>query len=91
MNKISIIAGVISVIVSVLGFFIAVRSEIKKQTDAMLKAKIEDEKRHSRHEQRLAVIEQKFMHSETYSTKRLDEITRQLGELYEFFLEYLRE
>jgi len=79
------------VIISVLGFFLAVRTELKKQTEAMLRTKIEDEKRHSRHEQRLAVIEQKILHGETYTTKRLDDITRRLGELYEFFLEYIRD
>jgi Na+-translocating ferredoxin:NAD+ oxidoreductase RnfG subunit len=91
MNKFGIIAGVVPVIISILGFFLAIRTEIKKQTEAMLKRKIEEEKRHSRHEQRLAVLEQRTSNSESYVTKRLDDITRRLGELYEFILEYLKE
>ncbi len=78
-------------IVSMLGFFLAIRAELKKHTQQLIDSKLEEEKRHSRHEQRLTVIEQKAAYKDAYITERLDALTRRLGELYELFLEHLRE
>lgn len=89
MNNISVIAGVATFVVSMLGFFIAVRVEIKKQSDQLLKARLEEERRHSLHERRLAIIEQQIRNIELGISSRLDMITRTIKELHDLYISHI--
>jgi len=91
MNNLSIIAGAATFIVSMLGFFLAVRTELQRSTRHLLAAKLDDEKRHSLHERRLAVVEQNARTSDCNLVRRLDDINNRISQLYELYLEHLKE
>ena len=91
MSKISVIAGTVSVIISIVGLFLAIRTELKKHNDSLLIAKIEEEKRYSRNEQRLALAEQRIKSCEAHLTKSLDEINSRIDELFNCFFNFLKE
>jgi len=89
MNNISLVTGVATFIVSMLGFFIAVRVEIKKQSEHLLKARLDEERRHSMHERRLAIIEQQIRNIELGISSRLDLITRIINELHDLYISHI--
>jgi len=91
MNNISIIAGAATFIVTVLGFFLAVRTELKRNTRQLVESRLKDEKRHSIHERRLAVIERSARNNDFNLVRRLDDINSRIGQLYELYLEHLKE
>ena len=91
MNKVSIIAGVVSIVVSLAGFFLAVKSELRKHTESLIKQRIEEEKRHSRNEGRLLMLEERFANAESYLMRRLDELTRSISELYDIIIEQIKD
>lgn len=89
MNNISLVAGVATFVISMLGFFIAVRVEIKKQSEQLLKSRLDEERRHSMHERRLAIIEQQIQNIELGISGRLDSITRTMNELHDLYISHI--
>ena len=91
MNKYNVIAGVVSIVVSMLGFFLAFRAELKKHTDEIVKRRLKEERRHTRNERRILAVEQKISDLESYLTKRLDYLTKRTSELNNFIINIIKE
>lgn len=90
MSKYNVIAGAISIIVSMLGFFLAFRAELKKHTDEIVKKRLEEEKRHFRNECRIYGVKRKLSDVESYLTKRLDRLAEQIGELNKLIFDFIK-
>jgi|GEM_PF-3037876 len=90
MNKIEIVAAVVSIVVSLLGFFLSVRAELKKHNDEFIKRQVDNERRHSAHNRKIYHIEQKILSLDSFLTLRLNELTKRTDELYELFIDYIR-
>ena len=86
MNNVEIIAGVATLVVSVIGLFLAVRSELKRQADEAMKIRLEDERRHARHEQRLDAIEKITELFGTMMSCRYPDISSCICRLYDNIL-----
>lgn len=87
----NIIIPAVTFIASFLTFFIAFRSELKKNTTKIVKAGIDEERRHSTHERRLAVVEERLAQAEGAIGSRLDEINKRLELIYGLFIQHLKE
>lgn len=74
-----IFIAAITVLVSVISFFFAIRNELKKNSEQFVQSKLLEEKRHSSHEQRIALIEERFAFMDTALSFRLDEINKHLS------------
>jgi hypothetical protein len=57
----------------------------------LIKQRIEEEKRHSRNEGRLLMLEERFANAESYLMRRLDELTQSISELYDIIIEQIKD
>ena len=86
MNNYSILVPSITVLLTFLGFLIAVRNELKKSHEKLLQARLIEEQRHSTHERRLQLIEQKFDFAEKNIRQSFDDIKHRITRLYDLFI-----
>lgn len=92
MNNILIyIVPVITIFISFITIFIAIRNELKKSIENVINSKLSDEKRHSSHENRLAIIEQKLQNLENSIQSRLESIEKRLSDIYDLFIDHIKE
>lgn len=74
-----ILIGIGTVLVSFVSFFFAIRNELKKNNEQFVQNKLLEEKRHSSHEQHIAIIEERFAFMDSTLSFRLDEINKHLS------------
>lgn len=91
MDKISLLIGAVTFIASLLTFFIALRSEMKRNRLEMIDAILFDEQRHSVHEQEISVMQERLANVELIISYRLDEISNKLENISDKFFEHLQE
>jgi len=85
MDKISLLIAAVTFIASLLTFFLALQSELKRDRTELIDAIQNNEQRHSAHEQeRLANVE-------LIISYRLDEISSKLENISDKFFEHIQE
>ncbi len=90
-NLLIYILPVLTILISFISIFIAIRNELKKNIDTVINSKLSDEKRHSNHENRLAIIEQKLQNLENSIHSRLESIEKRLTDIYDLFIDHIKE
>lgn len=76
---IGFLAVILTLILTLAGLFLAIKSEFRKSSEKMFTAKIADEKRYSSSERRIAILEERMNLSDTNIQFRLDEISTRIG------------
>ena len=85
-----IIGETLTLIVALVGFFLAFRIEMKKHTENITGSKIDEEKRHAMHERRISIMEERIGYVESSISYRLDVSNIRLRELTEMVLNNLQ-
>lgn len=91
MNTISLIIAAVTFIATLLTFFIALRSEMKRNRNDMIDAILFDEQRHSAYNQELSVMQERLANVELMISYRLDEINNKLESISDKFYEHMKE
>ncbi len=91
MDKIEFLMTAFTFLGILTSFFFALKSEMRKSREQLIKANILVEKRHSAHEQRLSIIEERIANYDMMITFRLDEISMGLNDMNERMNEHLKE
>jgi ribonucleotide reductase beta subunit family protein with ferritin-like domain len=91
MDNISLLIGAVTFIASLLTFFLALRSEMKRNRLEMINAILYDEQRHSTHEQEISVMQERVANLELLISYRLDEISSKLENISNKFFEHIQE
>ena len=91
MDKISLLIAAVTFIASLLTFFLALRSELKRNRLEMINAILYDEQRHSAHEQEISVMQERLANVELIISYRLDEISSKLENISDKFFEHIQE
>lgn len=89
--NVEIIVAMVTFLVTLLSFFLAIRDEIRRNMLRYSEDIINDEKRHFSHEKRFVLIEDRLNYTDNYISYKLDGITSALGELKAHFSEHLKE
>ena len=91
MDNISLIIAAVTFIASLLTFFLALRSELKRNRLEMIDAILYDEQRHSSNEQVISVMQERVANLELLISYRLDEINSKLESISDKFFEHIQE
>lgn len=91
MDNISLIIAAVTFIASLLTFFLALRSELKRNRLEMIDAILYDEQRHSSNEQVISVMQERVANLELLISYRLDEISSKLENISDKFFEHIKE
>jgi len=86
-----IIIATVTMFATLISFFYAIRIELRKNSEHLIQSHLLDEKRHSSHLQRMAIIEERMTNVDSIITLRLDEIQRRISEIKIQFYEHLKE
>ncbi len=86
-----LVVPMLTILISFTTMFVAIRVELKKNIENIINTKLSDEKRHSGHENRLAVIEQKLKNLENSIESRLESIENRLSDIYDLFIDHIKE
>lgn len=85
------IAAVVTFVVTLLSFFLAIRSEIRGNNIKFTENIIKDEKRHFTHDKRIELIEDRLNYTDSYITYRLDGITNAIEDVKSHISEHIKE
>lgn len=85
------IAAVVTFIITLGAFFLAIRTEIQKNTVKFADNILSQEKRHSTHEKRLEHIEDKVHYNECIINNNLNHIRSSIDEIKQNFKEHLAQ
>ncbi len=85
------LVGAATFVVSLLSFYLSLRSVLKKNAGAMADSLIKEEKRHSSHEKSISVIRERIALIDKRITSRLDEISIRLNEMSGMIIQNIRE
>ncbi|OGU40531.1 MAG: hypothetical protein A2X61_13655 [Ignavibacteria bacterium GWB2_35_12] len=91
MDKISLLIAAVTFIASLLTFFLALQSELKRDRTELIDAIQNNEQRHSAHEQEISVMQERLANVELIISYRLDEISSKLENISDKFFEHIQE
>ena len=92
MNEILKISGTIFMFMfTLLSFFLALRSELKKSADQFAELRIENDRRIAFTETSIQVIQEKLNSLEKTISIRMETISDRINEVYDLFLQHLEE
>ena len=91
MEYIGLTAGVITLLISFFGFYLAMKKELRKNSERSLETSLEEEKRHSAHEKRFLLLGQRVSQMNLIISSKLDEINKNLNSLYELVIEHIKD
>ena len=91
MEYIGLTAGVITILITFFGFYMAMKKELRKNSEHSLETSLVEEKRHSSHEQRFLLLEERVSHMNLIISSKLDEINKNLYSLYELVIEHIKD
>ncbi len=72
---------------SLAGAILAIRSELRKSSEAMKNALLEQEKRHSAHEKNISLLKEKTDYIESAIKFRLDEMNARIEKISDLLME----
>ena len=87
----ALVLGFITLIITLLSFFFAFRAELKKNADKFISGKLSDEKRHSGHELRISIIEQRQALAENAVTARLDDLNKGIDTMHDLLMTHIQD
>lgn len=84
-----IFIAILTLAVTLFSFFLAIRSELRKNHSDIQSRILADEKRHSSHEQRCALLEERISFIEDTISKRLENLNFKITDLGKIFIDHI--